>query len=84
MRAWSDGSVGKNFKPLDLVAKLLTPAVTPCGNLLRYHGHFAGNARWRKQVCPGTSLGNCERSTCVNASYRSNRQLWYDGVHYFY
>ena len=37
---------------MDLVAKLVPLVVKPRVNLLRYHGQFAGNAKWRPEICP--------------------------------
>ena len=49
---WSNGAVGKVFEPVDFIAKLVPLVVKPRINLLRYHGQFAANAAWRKEICP--------------------------------
>ena len=50
---WANGVVAKVFEPLDLMAKMAALVVKPRVNLLRYHGQFAANAGWRKEICPG-------------------------------
>ena len=53
-RQWSDGTWAKVFEPLDFLAKVIALIPKPSSNLLRYHGQFAPQGRWRAQivVCP--------------------------------
>ncbi len=49
-RRWSDGTWAKLFEPLDFLAKISALIPSPGRNLLRYHGQFAPQGRWRDKV----------------------------------
>ncbi len=49
-RKWSDGTTAKIFEPLDFLAKISALIPLPGRNLLRYHGQFAPQGRWRDKV----------------------------------
>jgi hypothetical protein len=46
-KKWSDGTFAKLFEPADLIAKVIALVPAPGANLVRFHGQFAPNARWR-------------------------------------
>ena len=52
-RIWSDGTWAKVFEPLDFLAKVTALIPQPGRNLLRYHGQFAPQGRWRSQIVIG-------------------------------
>jgi hypothetical protein len=49
---WRNGATHVVFEPLDLIAKLAALVPPPRFNLVRYHGVFSANARWRSQIVP--------------------------------
>ena len=73
-RKWADGTIGKIYEPMDLVSKLVALVVKPRVNLLRYHGQFAANAKWRSQVCPGSARPR--PSPAITAEQRRKRRTW--------
>lgn len=74
---WRDGSIGKVFEPLDLVAKLVPLVVKPRVNLLRYHGQFAANAKWRSQICPTPRQpAPATIESATSAPERHKRRTW--------
>jgi hypothetical protein len=50
-----DGTTHFVFEPLDFLARLAALVPRPRGNLVRYHGILAPNARHRSRVVPATS-----------------------------
>jgi hypothetical protein len=74
---WRDGSIGKVFEPMDLVAKLVPLVVKPRVNLLRYHGQFAGNAKWRSEICPTPNQpAPSTIASATTAEQRHRRRSW--------
>ena len=51
-RAWSDGTTSLIFTPTELTEKLAALIPPPRANQILYHGVFAANAAWRKEVVP--------------------------------
>jgi len=50
---WRDGTSAVLLEPLDLIARLCALIPAPRFHTLRYHGVFAGNAKWRGEIVPG-------------------------------
>ena len=61
-RRWSDGTWAKVFEPLDFLSKVTALIPLPRSNLLRYHGQFAPQGRWRAAIVRTTR----KRSTGCN------------------
>lgn len=51
-RAWSDGTRALVFTPAELVEKLAALVPPPRSHQVLYHGIFAANAAWRKEIVP--------------------------------
>jgi len=51
---YRDGTTHYVFEPLDFLARLAALVLRPRGNLVRYHGILAPNAKHRSRVVPAT------------------------------
>jgi len=51
-RRWSDGTTRMVYEPLDFLGKLAALVPPPRGNLVRYAGVFAPNAKLRADIVP--------------------------------
>ena len=49
---YRDGTTHLSFEPLEFMQKLAALVPKPWLNLIRYHGVFAPNAKWRTQIVP--------------------------------
>ncbi|MCP4239275.1 MAG: hypothetical protein GY772_01825, partial [bacterium] len=54
-RAWSDGTAGLTFTPLEFVERLAALVPPPRAHLIHYHGVLAGRSAWRREVVPNPS-----------------------------
>ena len=51
-RPWHDGTSHLIFTPLEFMERLVSLIPPPRLHMIRYHGVFAPNSKWRKEVVP--------------------------------
>jgi hypothetical protein len=51
-KPWSDGTVGLDFEPLDLIARLCAMIPPPGFHMIRYHGVLSSHAKLRREIVP--------------------------------
>ena len=62
-----DGTTHFVFEPIEFLARLAALVPRPRGNLVRYHGILAPNAKHRSAVVPNPSQQNRRRRTRAHA-----------------
>lgn len=83
---YRDGTTHFVFEPLEFLVRLAALVPRPRGNLVRYHGILAPNAKHRNAVVPNPSQQNrraLSNSTQTVAALRSRAILspkWQDAV----
>ena len=59
--AYSDGTTHIIFEPLDIIARLAALVPPPRVNLTRFHGVFAPNSKYRKQITSRQAKKGCDK-----------------------
>ena len=75
-RRWSDGTWAKLFEPIDFLAKISALIPQPGRNLLRYHGQFAPQGRWRDKIVIGPQRRRKAGCAEGSAEEKQRRLSW--------
>ena len=73
---WSDGTFTKLFQPQDLIAKGIALLPAPHTNLVRFHGQFTPNTRWRVHITRAASTRRTQPAASQVEEQRQRRMAW--------